>query len=253
MSKFEVTTKKALDRITKTAGTIKVVTLLSLRITPLDKRYLLPFPSEDEVNGENGFVYVSDLPTNLKLEHYMNAVKSLVEDDDVSPRTKREFWDQFTIFVELTKDDGMKIFDFKFPFTVDEDWDTTLGDIYDIAQVETAKLREADSKKKQDTKGVAIGKAKKLLNKVTKSVKITKDICDQQTKEELIARNTEESIRPKSKNGNESSKRVVKNTENIAKKRNPDDSSSKKEVKVYTRKDFDKAVGKNLILRVYNF
>ena len=250
MSKFKVSTKKALDGTATAACTIKVVTLVSLRVTPLDERYL-PFPSEED---EIGYVsYITDLPTNLTLEQYMQAIKRVTEKNDLPLQMNRDLWDQFTVFVELTKDDGRKIFDFKFPFTVDEDWDTTLGDIYDIAQVETAKLREADSKKKQDTKGVAIGKAKKLLNKVTKSVKITKDICDQQTKEELIARNTEESIRPKSKNGNESSKRVVKNTENIAKKRNPDDSSSKKEEKVCTRTDFDKAVGKNLILRVYNF
>ena len=154
-----------------------------------------------------------------------------------------------SVFVELTEDDGIKIFDLKFPFTVDEDWDTTLGDIYDIAQVKTSILREADSKKQQDTKDVAIEKA----HKVTKTLKITQGIYDQQTKEESVAKNTKESICAKAKNYNEGSESVQQNTGNIAKQQNPEESSPKKEQKVCTREDFDKAVGKNLILRVYNF
>ena len=62
MSKFKVSTNKAL-------GTIKVVTLITLRVTPLDERYLLPFPFPDEVNGYVPFI--TDLPNNLTLEQYM--------------------------------------------------------------------------------------------------------------------------------------------------------------------------------------
>ena len=95
-----------------------------------------------------------------------------------------EKWNE-ELFISRNK--WRKIFDINFPFTVDEDSDTTLGDIYDLAQVETTKLREAESKKQKAAKCVAI-----------------------------------------------------------------DHSYSNKKENVYTRKDFDKAVGKNLILRVYN-
>ena len=90
--KSSSTMEKTPDRKTKAPDTIKVVTLV----------FLQPLPSviiPEELCIYEYHCFIKDLPANLSLEQYMQAVKAAV--------TRRVpyniTWDQFTVYVELTK------------------------------------------------------------------------------------------------------------------------------------------------------
>ena len=86
--KSSSTVEKAPDRKTKAPDTIKVVTLV----------FLQPLPPVNIPEGLCNFEYhcfIEDLPANLSLEQYMQAVKAGVRRKVPYPVG----WDQFTVYV----------------------------------------------------------------------------------------------------------------------------------------------------------
>ena len=186
----------------KVPDTIKVVTLVFLKPTHLMRQLR---------NDYMQHCFIKDLPANLTLEQYMQAVMAAIK------RKMLPFvfdnWNQFTVYVEVTKDFGHKVFDFQFPFSIDHSWDTTLQGVYDEAQ-----------------------EVKKNLLKEQRAVESEKSSSseqDAQDKDDEERSEGDLGEEPKSADQNKSSK--------------------KQEVPKSTRSDFDEIVGKNLILRVYNY
>ena len=186
----------------KVPDTIKVVTLVFLNPTHLMRQLR---------NDYMQHCFIKDLPANLTLEQYMQAVMAAIK------RKMLPFvfdnWNQFTVYVEVTKDFGHKVFDFQFPFSIDHSWDTTLQGVYDEAQ-----------------------EVKKNLLKEQRAVESEKSSSseqDAQDKDDEERSEGDLGEEPKSADQNKSSK--------------------KQEVPKSTRSDFDEIVGKNLILRVYNY
>ena len=208
MSKTK-TSVKAAGSNKKAPDTIKVVTLALLK--PKDETGC----SMPNLLGEtNHYCFIKDLPTNLTLEQYMQAVKAAVQRNLLPYGLKIRGWRQFAVYVELTEGSGLKVFDFEFPFSLDQSWDTTLDEIYDQAQV----LKKNLITKKH---GVASVEKSCFIEPVARKNDAlrTKGGLEQ---EPSSADGKKPPIKPKA-------------------------------VPKCTRNDFDKVIGKNLILRVYNY
>ena len=227
--------EKALDSKTKALETIKVVTLVFLK--PYQSVYTKNIPDITELFNNNYFCFIKDLPANLSLEQYMQAVKAAVN-QLLSTVPYHVIWDQFTIYVELTKDRGKKIFDFKHPYTVDESWDMTLNSVYEESQMEKAKQETEDD--------AAIEEGSSSLEYLDKVVETaTEGVTDVQSMVEADAQRVEDAVDSKREEYS------VKFVGSVAKfKKNE---KQKFEGRKKTRKDFDEIVGKNLILRVYRY
>ena len=227
------TMEKAPDSKTKAPDTIKVVTLV----------FLQPLPSviiPEELCIYKYHCFIKDLPANLSLEQYMQAVKAAV--------TRRVpyniTWDQFTVYVELNKDRGKKIFDFKHPYTVDESWDMTLKNVYEESQIEKAKLLNSTGKQEtEDDAAVEESSSSENLDKIVETA--TEDVTDVQS----MVESNEQRVCLKIK-------KISENVfQNVSQIKLESGRNEKKEFKgrKRTRKDFDEIVGKNLILRVYGY
>ena len=194
----------------KAADTIKVVTVVLLKPThsmPLLLDGLSLFGPDDFKQH----CFIKDLPANLTLEQYMRAVMAAMKRK--LPTSIYKNWNQFTVYVEVTKDFGHKVFDFQFPFSLDQSWDTTLQGVYDEAQ---------EIKKNLPTEQRAVEKEKSFSSEE-----------DAQCKDDGIRKDDGSNQEPKSTDQKKTSK--------------------VREVSKSTRSDFDEIVGKNLILRVYNY
>ena len=227
--------EKALGNKTNTPNTIKVVTLVFLRPFELS---LMPELSSSIIYH----CFIKDLSANLSLEQYMLAVKAGVRRNVPYPVS----WEQFTVYVELTKDRGKKIFDFKHPYTVDESWDMTLNSVYEESQVNKAKLPDPTGKQEpEDDAAVEEGSSsQEILDKLVETA--TEGVTDVQNIVESDAQRVE-------------GRNLVKYLENVfgivSEKKSESERNGKQEVegRRKTRKDYDEIVGKNLILRVYGY
>ena len=118
------------------------------------------------------------------------------------------------MYVEVTKGFGHKVFDFQFPFSLDQSWDTTLQGVYDEAQ-----------------------EVKKNLPTEQRAVESEKNSIVEQD-----AQGKDDEVRTEGGSEQESKSAAQENP-----------SKEQEEVQKSTRNDFDEIVGKNLILRVYNY
>ena len=209
-AKIPSTEVKASGSNKKAADTIKVVTVVLLKPTH-SMPSLLDFSSLFNPDDFKQHCFIKDLPANLTLEQYMRAVMAAMKRK--LPTSIYKNWNQFTVYVEVTKDFGHKVFDFQFPFSLDQSWDTTLQGVYDEAQ---------EIKKNLPTE-----------QRAEESEKISTVDENAQDKDDEERSEGDLGEEPKSADQNKSSK--------------------KQEVPKSTRSDFDEIVGKNLILRVYNY
>ena len=121
--------------------TIKVFTIIDMKLERVNNL------SDDSDFITKRACSVKNLPANLSMESYMKAVKKFMDHLSlyfVPWIYKFNCWHQFTVYLELSKDDGEKIFDYEFPFAVDDEWYTDLGGIYEQAQVRISKLKETE-------------------------------------------------------------------------------------------------------------
>ena len=226
----------------KTRDKIKVVTYVNLKITAGKRRHL---PSWECRHIFAETCFVAELETNITLEEYVRSLCEITMGNNLTyhfPSTGRRvrnlhsrlrgLLDQVTVYVELTEKDGRKIFDFMFPFTADEDWDTTLGQVHDRTKAQSGQSDADDKPEWTDDK----------LERKTRTSEWT-DADDANL----------EKMRNRQERFEKQLRKMTSARHQPAEKEPMDGFSPVKEVKAPTREDFNKIVGKNLILRVYNY